>query len=285
MNANQELRSLKRGLTVLTLLNQTENLSITELARHLKLPRTTAERILLTLLAEGYVQRVPDDKRYRLSSKVCSLSGGFSEDCWIVQTATPLLFHVTEQIGWPMAIATPSSDRMEVRITTDRATSLWLSRRRVGANIPMLNASSGLIAYAFASHAEQALLQQLLARSKDATNRERAANPRTLELLIQPVLDRGFAFQPPPNNNPEQSVAVPIFIHGRYVASLLMIYMTQAMTCATVVERYVPLLKTLSTRIGAAAQAHREIDLDDKVAMPRIAAPAGFLSSVGEFCG
>lgn len=276
MNANQELRSLKRGLTVLALLNQTENVSITELARHLKLPRTTAERILLTLLAEGYVQRVPDDKRYRLSSKVCSLSGGFSEDCWIVQIATPLLFHVTEQIGWPLAIATPSGDRMEVRTTSDRATSLWLNRRRVGANIAMLNSSSGLVAYAFASAVEQAMLQELLAKSSNATNRERAANARTLQLLIQPVLDHGFAFQPPPNNNPEQSLAVPIFVEGRYVASLLMIYMTQAMNSATAVERYAPLLKQLSARIGAAAQAREEIDLDEDFSLPLYAHPHGF---------
>jgi len=280
MNSNQELRSLKRGLTVLALLNQTENVSITELSRHLKLPRTTAERILLTLLAEGYVQRVPDDKRYRLSSKVCSLSGGFSEDCWIVQTATPLLFHVTEQIGWPLAIATPSGDRMVVRTTTDRATSLWLSRRRVGAQIPMLNSSSGLVAYAFASAVEQAMLQELLARSSNSFNRERAASKRALDLLIQPVLDHGFAFQPPPNNNPEQSIAFPIFSEGRYVASLLMIYMTQAMNSGAVIERYAPLLKRLADRIGSAAQAHEEIALDENFSLPQFAPPAGFVAQL-----
>ncbi|MEO5640849.1 MAG: helix-turn-helix domain-containing protein [Sphingomicrobium sp.] len=278
MNSNQELRSLKRGLTVLALLNETENVSITELSRHLKLPRTTAERILLTLLAEGYVQRVPDDKRYRLSSKVCSLSGGFSEDCWIVQTAGPLLVHVTEQIGWPLAIATPLGDRMVVRTTTDRATSLWLSRRRVGGQIAMLNSSSGLVAYAFASAVEQAVLQQLLAQSSNPFNRQRAASQRTIDLLIQPVIDHGFAFQPPPNNKPEQSIAFPIFIDGRYVASLLMIYMTQAMTSATAVERYAPLLKRLANDIGRAAQAHEEIVLDDSFALPQFS-PAGMASA------
>lgn len=260
MKADQELRSLKRGLTVLALLNQTETVSITELARKLVLPRTTAERIMLTLLAEGYVQRVPDVKRYRLSPKVCSLSGGFSDDCWIVQAATPILLRVTEQIGWPLAIATPSGDRMVLRATTDPKTSLWLSRRRVGAEIAMLNSSSGLVAYTFASDAAQETMRQMLALSSDPYNRERAGNARTLEMLSEPVRLNGFAFQPPPNNNPEQSIAVPIFVGGKYVASLLMIYITRALSSVTVIEKFAPHLALLADRIGHAAEAHEEVD-------------------------
>lgn len=268
MNENQELRSLKRGLKVLALLNQTENVSITELARHLGLPRTTAERILLTLLAEGYVQRVPDDKRYRLSAKVCSLSGGFSEDCRLVQTATPMLFKVTEQIGWPLAIATPLGDRMVLRTTTDPATSLWLTRRRVGAEIAMLNSSSGLVAYAFSSPVQRVALRQLLINSVDSFNHDRAQNERTLDMLVQPVVENGFAFQPPPNNNPEQSISFPIFMDGKYVASLLMIYMTSAMTSATVTEKYAPHLRVLADRIGQATDARVELEDEGDLTFP-----------------
>ncbi len=270
MKADQELRSLKRGLKVLTLLNQTDMISITEIARHLELPRTTAERILLTLVAEGYVERVPDDKRYRLSSKVCSLAGGFSDDCWIVQAASPLLLRVTRQIGWPLAIATPAGDHMVLRSTTDPATSLWLNRRRIGARIAMLNSSSGLVACAFSPEPEQAVMRAGLTQSADPCNRARAADPKALDLLLQPVRDNGFAFQPPPNNNPEQSIAFPIFIDGVYVASLLMIYMTRAMTAATVIEQYAPQLRRLADQIGRAAGEHAEIDVeqDDDMAFP-----------------
>src|SRR5204862_438445 len=122
----------------------------------------------------------PDDKRYRLSSKVCALSGGFSEDCRVVQTATPLLFRVTGQIGWPLGIATPSGDKMVLRATTDPATSLWLNRRRVGAESPLLNCSSGLVAYAFSSEIERELLRDLLGVSANAENRRLARDPDAL---------------------------------------------------------------------------------------------------------
>ncbi len=267
MKADQELRSLKRGLKVLSLLNQTEHVSITELARHLDLPRTTAERIMLTLLAEGYVQRVPDDKRYRLSPKVCGLSGGFSQDCWVVQSAGQMLLRLTEKIGWPLAIAAPSSDHMVLRSTTDSTTSLWLNRRRVGAETPILNSSSGLVAYAFSTEAEQNVMRHLLLQSSDPYNRERASRT-ALDLLIEPVVEQGFAFQPPPFNNPEQSIAFPIFVNGKYAASLLMIFITRAMSSSMVIDKYVPHLRTLAGDIGRAASAHEEMDDETTIPFP-----------------
>jgi IclR family mhp operon transcriptional activator len=268
MREDQELRSLKRGLRVLTLLNQTDTIAITQLARQLGFPRTTTERILLTLVAEGYVQRVPDEKRYRLSAKVCSLAGGFSEDCRLIETANPLLFRVTRTMGWPLAIATPFGDRMVLRSTTDAATSLWLNRRRVGAEIATLNASSGLVALAFATAAEQDALVEVLRESSHPLNQERSATRQSLDMLLEPVRKNGFAFQPPPNNNPEQSISLPLFVGGRYVASLLMIYMTRAMSSAMVVERYVPQLRALADQISTATTAREQIDLDEPTAIP-----------------
>ena len=268
MNTNQELRSLKRGLKVLSLLNQADPMSITELARHLGLPRTTAERILLTLVAEGYIERLPADKRYRLHAKVCSLADGFSEDCWIVQVASPLLFEITRKIGWPLAIATPALDQMVLRCTSDPATSLSLTRRRIGTRIPMLNSSAGLVAVTFTPESDQAHLRASLRESNDHYNRTRAISERALDFLLQPVRENGFAFQPPPNNAPEQSIAFPIFIDGRYVASLLMVYIVRAMTPAMVINDYAPQLARLATQIGQAASAQEMMVDSEEFSFP-----------------
>ena len=263
MNPDQELRSLKRGLKVLSLLNQVETIGITELARRLELPRTTAERILVTLATEGYVQRLPNDKRYRLSAKVFSLSRGFSDDCRVVQVATSLLFSMTHRIGWPMAIATPSGDSMVLRITSDPATSLWLNRRRIGAETPMLASSSGLVAYAFASPVEQENLLSLLKTSKHEINRERANSPALLNALIAPVVEKGYAFQPPPNDMPERSISVPIRINGEVIAVLLLMYMPRALSTATVLNDYLPMLETLASEIADRVSPDGDVDEDD----------------------
>jgi IclR family mhp operon transcriptional activator len=256
MESDQELRSLKRGLEVLALLNQIETVSISELARRINLPRTTAERILLTLAAEGYVERPPSEKRYRLSAKVCSLSEGFSDDSWITHIATSLLFDVTRKIGWPLAIATPAGEYMVLRLTTDTATSLWLNRRRIGARTPMLGSSSGLVSFAFSQPAEQEQLITLFKQSSNALNRERSSNDLVLRSFIDPVLHHGYAFQPPPNDAPERSISVPIMINESISAVLLMIYMPRALKNAVVVRDYLPLLKNLANTISERVQAH-----------------------------
>jgi len=263
MNPDQELRSLKRGLKVLSLLNQVETIGITELARRLDLPRTTAERILVTLATEGYVQRLPSDKRYRLSSKVFSLSRGFSDDCRVVQVATSLLFSMTHKIGWPLAIATASGDSMVLRITSDPATSLWLNRRRIGAETPMLSSSSGLVSFAFAPKAEQENLLNLLRTSRHAINRERASSASILQSLVGQVEEKGYAFQPPPNDMPERSLSVPITIDGEVVAVLLMMYMPRALSTASVLNDYLPMLKTLSAEIADRIAPDGDIDEDN----------------------
>jgi IclR family mhp operon transcriptional activator len=260
MKADQELRSLKRGLKVLSLLNQIETVGVSELARRLELPRTTAERILLTLASEGYVERLPNDARYRLSAKVCNLARGFSEDNWIIHVATPLLFDMTKRIGWPLAIATPRGEVMILRVTTDPATSLWLHRRRIGAETPMLGSSSGLVSFAFADPAERSNLLALMTTSKYAANRRGAADPAALAVLIDQIRQNGYAFQPPPNDSPERSISVPITINREVEAVLLMIYMPRALKNAIVQREYLPLLRKLADKIGERVSHHEDSD-------------------------
>ena len=101
VDSSQELRSLKRGLRLLELLNDHTQMTVAEMARRLKLPWTTAERIAMTLLAEGYVTRDAVMKGFQLAGKVCALAKGFDDEPWITHIATPLLFQTTARIGWP----------------------------------------------------------------------------------------------------------------------------------------------------------------------------------------
>jgi DNA-binding IclR family transcriptional regulator len=62
--AVRPIRSLLRGLDVLEAVRGQEGLTVTEAARRVRLPRTTAYRILETLRAGGHVVR-DDVDRYR----------------------------------------------------------------------------------------------------------------------------------------------------------------------------------------------------------------------------
>lgn len=56
------IRALLRGLQALSVLSETDGLTVTETARRARLPRTTAYRILETLRSGGYVTRDEQDR-------------------------------------------------------------------------------------------------------------------------------------------------------------------------------------------------------------------------------
>ncbi len=278
MDERQELRSLKRGLKALALLNQMEVISISELARKLQLPRTTAERILTTLASEGYVHRIEDDKRYRLSLKVCSLARGFSDESWITHVAGPLMFDLTRAIGWPVAIATPAGMNMSVRLTTDPATSLWLTRRRIGSEIPMMNSSSGLVYLAYAPDGERRHLIELLREGDEGQPPMSLSESNDLERQFERIRNDAYSFQPNlTSSSREDSIAIPIVIDGSVKAVLLMMFMTRAMRRSTIISDYLPRLRDLADTIATQADSQEHI----AGAMPH-AKPTPFVALAAE---
>ena len=247
MDSDQELKSLKRGLRVLALLNDHEQMTLSDIARRLQLPRTTAERVVMTLLSEGYVERDKVGKVFRLAPKVCGLSRGFTDESWLTHLATPLLFQTTERIGWPLAIATPLGEKMIVRVTTDPATSLHLYRRHIGSEIAMMQASSGIVFLAFAPPQQREHMLTVLRHSTDPAQSP-VHNNRVLANVLATTRKHGCAFSP--DDSREGSLSVPIFRAGDITAVLLMMYIRSAVNKKSLLDDYLPQLKQLANEIS-----------------------------------
>jgi IclR family mhp operon transcriptional activator len=249
MSIRPNLSSLKRGLRALSLLNLRETLTASDLGTELRLPRTTARRVLDTLVEEGYAEKVPREHKYRLTPMVNMLSSGFSDESWIAHVAEPLLSKKTIEIGWPLVVATPSGDQMMVRVSTDRLTPLALDHFGVGFKTPMVHGTSGHVMLAFMSQQHRELTLQVIRSSPDpkqALAREDARIRKMLNL----VRSQGYAHIIY-REYPEASVGVPIFLNGIARACLLMGYVKAAIRPAEIVEKYVPQLKSLSETITA----------------------------------
>ena len=59
MDSRQEIKSLKKALRALTFMNQKGDATVTDVARAVGIPRTTAHRVLATLACESYVEKQP----------------------------------------------------------------------------------------------------------------------------------------------------------------------------------------------------------------------------------
>jgi IclR family mhp operon transcriptional activator len=249
MAASQNLSSLKRGLRALSLLNLRETLTASDLAAELRLPRTTARRVLDTLVEEGYAEKVAREHKYRLTPMVNVLSSGFSDESWIAHVAEPLLSRKTIEIGWPLVVATPSGDQMMVRVSTDRLTPLALDHFGVGFKTPMVHGTSGHVMLAFMSQQHRELTLQVIRSSSDP-KQALAREDARIRSLLNVVRAQGYAHIIY-KEYPEASVGVPIFLNGVARACLLMGYVKAAIKPAQIVEKYVPQLKSLSELITA----------------------------------
>ena len=252
MDSDQELKSLKRGLKAVTLINLRGSLTISELSKALDVPRTTAERVLGTLLAEGFVDRDPQTKRYFLTARVRALSHGFGDESWIAHVAAPILFETTRAIGWPLCIATPVGEYMSLRITSDPATSLSLHRRHIGSEIAMSVASSGIVHLAFLEPEQRRIRLELLAASTDPMQIY-TRDPQRVEFAIQQAQVDGYSFGL--DHGRERSVALPIFAHGHITAVLLMVFMAAGLSNEKVAAEFVPRLKGMAREIERLAFA------------------------------
>ena len=250
MHKNQELQSLKRGLCAIELINRRGSITIAELGRQFGLARTTAERVLGTLLAAGYLDRDLGTKAFFLTERVHALSDGYAEESELVAAARPIMAVTTRRIGWPLCLAMPIGEQMSIRVTTDPDTTLGLNRRHVGSSGAMGQVSSGLAFLAFLDEAQRVAMLEML-RLSDNPNQAAARDGKRMAYLIGEARRHGYSFGI--DLGQERSVAVPVMLGGRVRGALLMAFMARVLTNDVVIEKFVPELKRVAAEIERAA--------------------------------
>ncbi len=258
MDERQELRSLKKALNALCHMNQEGEATVASLAAAIGVPRTTATRLLESLAVEGYIEKAPRSRYYRLTNKVLRLSSGFQEESILVETATPMLKTLGKEIGWALSLSTPKASEMVVRVTTNFDTAMILSRHSVGYRVPILYTTTGLCFLALCSEAERNAVLGL-ARDANDPREQLANNPELLASTLSRIRDNGFCMLEYPEFR-EGNVGVPLTIYGRVVGGIVMRYLKSAMQHDKMFDFYVPMLKKPSQDI----QRECEARLDDR---------------------
>ena len=258
MDKTQELQSLRRGLKTVALINTVGSITIAQLSRQLQLARTTAERVLGTLYADGYIDRDPETKAFFLTARVHTLSDGYAEESRLVSAARPLLIEITRRVGWPLCLALPMGEYMSIRITTDSETALGLNKRHVGSTGSMGYVSSGLAFLAFLEEPQHSIMFEMLRRSDNP--QQAAVHDRgRMDYILAETRRTGYSFGV--DHGRELSVAVPVMLGGRVRGSLLMPFMARVLSNADVVAKYVSELQRLALAIEEAASAEPASDM------------------------
>jgi len=251
MSSTRPIRALLRGLEVLHVLNRHNGATVSEVAGEIDLPRTTTYRILETLCVAGYAYRAASDERYRLTIMVRGLSDGFDDEAWITLIAREYMYDLCQELVWPCAIATLSGNTMLVRQTTDHRSPLAVEKRGPGFRVPILGSAAGMCYMAFCPKEQRDTLLDMLSRSKEEANAAARNRKKIYETLVE-NRKRGFAsWKRKRRIADETSLAVPIIVEDRLLASLSMRFASTAVSEAEAIERFVPRLQQSAKDIAA----------------------------------
>lgn len=247
--STRPIRALNRGLEVLTELNRLERAAINTLAHAVGLPRTTTYRILETLRLAGYVDRDAHDDCYRPTIMVRALSDGFDDEAMVAHIAKPHLAALCASIVWPIAIATPSGTAMMIRETTDRQSPLALEQYGAGIRVPMLASAPGRAYLAYCTAAQREALLELLGRSSLPEDRL-VRNRVEVERILNETRTQGYAMaQRARRVSEETSLAIPVRVKDRVLATISVRYAATAVPLRTAVDQFLPRMRDVVVKI------------------------------------
>ena len=237
MGQQSSVRALERGLDIISILNRYNGLTVTQVGQLTYLPRPTAFRLLRTLESLGYLFRDSQDKKYRLSAQVRTLSHGYDQEEWIPKVARLIITELCKKILWPIALGTVSGSHMLIRDTTDEISPFAIRRHRGGFNIPLLSTASGAVYLANCDpHKRDGLIDFALAEDPDALSRS-GTNVNLFRRSLESVKAEGYACMRVLEAN-HNALAVPVIVNGEVFATASARFYTTAMTLQQVVERY-----------------------------------------------
>jgi len=149
------VRSVERALDILSaFIGSEKNLSLTEIANKVDLHKSTVHRLLNSLEARGYVEKLAESERYRLGNKIIELSSHAARSSDLIQTAVPEMTRLRDELGETVSLyILDRHDR--IRLHAIEGTQTVRRIAIIGQRLPLYAGASSKILLAFLPEQEQ----------------------------------------------------------------------------------------------------------------------------------
>lgn len=249
------VRVLLRGLEIIEALNRHGPLTTAALSQKLRLARTTVNRCLATLEAEGYVERLPN-RRHALTLRAATLSHGFDFAAERLEPVRAAMHAAATRVQWPMSLMRLQFPEMLIEDSTDRASGFAVEYFERGMRVPVLTTASGRAIIAFSSpRVRDTLLDYLWPDRPEETLAawaDRVAFDRDMAL----TRERGHARCTRPLRLTEQgSFAVPVMVDGEPIAALAVRFALSAVSFEDARKRLLPMLLEIALAKGGTSRS------------------------------
>lgn len=254
------MRGLERGLMVLEALEGHSSLSLRELYQQTQLPKPTLLRILATLEANGYARRRIADGTWRRTAR-SQYEPASRLEALLLDVGCEVLDELCRRVVWPSDLAIYRDGAMQILETTRRLTPFVINRVGIGLRVPVLQSGLGLAWLAYCPYEERIAIARKLAASDDPFDRP-ARESGYIEAAVAETRDRGYGvrakgYQPrrAVTEDKTSGIAVPVFAHGRVIASVNLVWILSALDEETFVARHLSDLREAADEIGRRIEA------------------------------
>lgn len=235
------VHSVTTALDVLDCFQYDEELGVTEIARRLGIAKSTAHRLLSSLCARGFTEKIPGTGHYQLGLHLYELGQLAQDRLPTRHLALPVLEEL--RVGTGQTVHLSMAEGADVifieRLQTLRGIPLLGERHR---RMPLHTTSAGKVLAAFNPDIADAAERAGFSRMTEQTVHDRRAWQR----LLAEVRQRGYAVSDSENRAGLASVAAPILqANGRA---------TYAVSVAGPSEAIMPHAESLARVVTLAAQ-------------------------------
>lgn len=207
------IRAVGRALAIFDAFdNEHLSLSLQEIAERIRMPKTTAFRLVNTLERAGFLIRM-DNQQYCLSLKVARLGGLVRSTLSIREIARPIMLEVNKQTQETITLNTVmGTDRMVLEVVD--TPSPLMSMARLGQHMPLLLGASSRVIMAYMEPDE---LERVLQANSKLADIDRPALERELARFRK----QGYALSRGQRVPGLTAISVPLFdINGKVRNSL-----------------------------------------------------------------
>jgi IclR family mhp operon transcriptional activator len=266
------MRTLERGLVVLDALGDHDSLTLHALHDMTALPKSTLLRVLATLEKTGHARRRIADRSWRRTGRRPSSAASAIQDR-LIDIGGDVLDEMCGRLFWPSDLAVYHDGAMEILETTRRKSPYVINRLTIGFRIPVLLSGLGRAWLAFCPDDErEAILAELIA-SGDASDRT-AQDPALVGALVAETRAKGYGVRADGYSvrrstveDKTSGIALPIYLQGRVVACINLVWVLTAFDEATFAARYLPELRAAAGCIEQ--RLERQLSSRPELAPPR----------------
>lgn len=209
--------SVVSAFRVLEAVAEAQPVGLSELARTVGLPKSTVQRVLLTLQEVGWLR--PTDStptRWQLTYRVVAVVGSAGGGECLREVALPVMNELQLATTETIHLAAPDHDSLVLveRLDTPHRLRAFLAR---GERIALHASATGL---AYLSACDQHYVEQYLAGSLPAQTPDTITDPHRIRAVLDEIRERGYSVNIGGLSSGISSLGAPIGRPGRPVAAI-----------------------------------------------------------------